>query len=52
MAIKLKCFQTMKQKKINSKDKKLKNWLKKGGREGAKQDFLTLLKRAVSTRAL
>lgn len=31
-----------------NKDKKLKNELKKGGRIGAKKDFLTLLKRAVS----
>jgi len=37
----------MKKKKLLSKDKKLKNWLKQGGREDSKQDFLTLLKRAV-----
>lgn len=30
------------------KDKKLVGELKKGGRDGAKKDFLTLLKRAVS----
>lgn len=29
------------------KDIKLKKWLKQGGREGAKKDFLTLLKQAV-----
>ncbi len=36
-----------KKKKFNAIDKKLKNWLKSGGREGSKKDFLTLLKRAV-----
>lgn len=35
-------------KKSSVKDKKLKDWLKKGGRDGAKKNFLTLLKRAVS----
>lgn len=35
-------------KRLLAKDKKLKNWLKQGGREGTKKDFLTLLKRAVS----
>ncbi len=38
-----------KKKTLSTKDKKLKNWLKQGGAEGAKKDFLTLLKRAVST---
>lgn len=37
-------------KKILSKGKKLKIWLKKGGREGSKLDFLTLLKRVVSVK--
>ena len=35
-------------KKLLPKDKKLKSWLKKSGRDNAKKDFLTLLKRAVS----
>ena len=35
-------------KKSSHKDKKLKDFLKKGGRTGAKLDFFTLLKRAVS----
>lgn len=38
----------MKPKKLLPKDKKLKDWLKKGSRGNAKVDFLTLLKRAVS----
>lgn len=33
-------------KKLLEKDKRLSNWLKKGGREGAKKDFSTLLKLA------
>jgi len=37
----------MKTKKFSLKDKKLRDWLKKGGREGSKKDFLTLLKKAV-----
>lgn len=37
----------MKTKQLHEKDKKLKDWLKAGGREGSKKDFLTLLKRAV-----
>lgn len=41
----------MKKEKLLPKDKKLKNWLKKGGREGAKQDFLRLLKRSATSRA-
>lgn len=35
-------------KKQTKKDKQLKQWLKNGGREGAKKDFLTLLRKAVS----
>lgn len=38
----------MKKRKIQ--DQKLKSWLKKGGREGSKQDFFSLLKRAVSVK--
>lgn len=37
----------MKKKSLKDKDKKLKEWLKKGGREGSRKDFLTVLKRAV-----
>ncbi len=37
-------------KKILSKDQKLKSWFKKGGREGSRKDFFTLLKRAVSVK--
>lgn len=36
----------MKQKNLLKNDIKLKEYVKLGGREGAKQDFLTLLKRA------
>ena len=36
----------MKKKRLTEKDKKLVKFLKDGGREGAKKDFLTLLKRA------
>lgn len=36
----------MKSKKLTQKDKQLKDWLKQGGREGAKKDFSTLLKKA------
>ncbi len=32
--------------KKKDKDKKLKEFIKKGGREGSKKDFLSLLKRA------
>ena len=39
----------MKRKKFQQKDKKLKDYLKQGGRTNAKADFLTLLKRAVSS---
>lgn len=35
-----------KQKKLLLKDKKLKDWLKAGGRKEEKQDFFRLLKRA------
>ncbi len=35
----------MKNKKTK-KDKDLLNWLKKGGREGSKKDFLSLVTRA------
>lgn len=41
----------MKRKKLNQKDKNIINWLKQGGREGSKKDFLTLLKRAVTLKA-
>lgn len=37
-----------KKKKIIIKDKTLKDLLKNGGRNGAKKDFLELLKRAVA----
>jgi hypothetical protein len=33
-------------KRLNDQDKKIKDFLKKGGREGSKKDFLALLKRA------
>ena len=33
----------MKTKKFSPRDKKLKDWLKKGGLEGAKKDFIALL---------
>lgn len=36
--------------KRKEKDKKLKEWVKKGGRENSKKDFSTLLKRAVSSK--
>ncbi|HSW96298.1 MAG TPA: hypothetical protein VLF89_00580 [Candidatus Saccharimonadales bacterium] len=36
----------MVKKRIIMKDKKLKDFFKKGGRKGAKKDFLELLKRA------
>lgn len=39
----------MNKKKLTPTDKKLKQWLKTGGRVGAKRDFLTLLKRAVTS---
>ena len=35
-------------KKLKEKDKKLRNWFVRGGRDNSKKDFLTLLKRAVS----
>lgn len=37
---------SMAKKKLSEKDKKLLEALKKGGREGLKKDFLTLLKKA------
>lgn len=36
--------------KTKIKDQRLKSWLKKGGREGSRKDFFTLLKRSVSVR--
>jgi len=36
----------MKKKKLLSKDKQLHNWLKAGGREGAKEDFLKVITQA------
>ena len=39
----------MKKKKFNKKDKKLRDFLAKGGREDSKKDFSRLLKRAVSS---
>lgn len=41
----------MKKKKFSSEDKNLRDFLVKGGREGSKKDFLTLLKRAVTSKA-
>jgi len=35
-----------KKKILQQKDKSLLDWLKKGGREGAKKDFLAILKKA------
>lgn len=40
----------MKSKKLLPKDKKLREFLKKGGRIGAKEDFLELLKRAAKKK--
>lgn len=37
----------MKKKSLKDKDKKLTDYLRKGGREDSKKDFLTLLKKAV-----
>lgn len=37
----------MDKKRLRIKDKKLKEILKKGGRKGAKGDFIELMKRAV-----
>lgn len=37
----------MVKRNLKDQDKQLKEKLKKGGREGSKKDFLTLLKRAV-----
>lgn len=36
----------MKKRALRVKDKRLKEFLKKGSREGAKKDFFELLKRA------
>lgn len=38
-------LETIYEKKDSLRDKKLRDWLKRGGREGTKKDFLTLLKR-------
>ena len=35
---------------LKDKDKKIKDFIKKGGRKGAKKDFFTLLKKAVTSR--
>ncbi len=37
-------------KRFSKKDQKLRDFLKKGGRENSKKDFLTLLKRATGTK--
>ena len=39
----------MKVGKLKKQDKKIRSWLKQGGREGAKKDFVTLLKRAANS---
>lgn len=39
-------YSDMRKKRFSAKDKKLGDWLKKGGREGSKQDFLALIERA------
>ncbi len=39
-----------KKKQPIPKDKKLKDFIKKGGREGAKEDFFELLKRAAKPK--
>ncbi|HEX7041646.1 MAG TPA: hypothetical protein VF189_00190 [Patescibacteria group bacterium] len=39
----------MKKKRIGVKNKKLRELLKKGGRENARRDFFELLKRAART---
>lgn len=39
-----------KEKMLLPKDKKLKELLKKGGRPGAKEDFLELLRRAAKKK--
>lgn len=38
----------MKKLRLKVKDKKLREFFKKGGRKGARKDFLELLKRAVN----
>ncbi len=35
---------------IKDKDKKLKEFIKQGGRKGAKKDFFKLLKKAVTSQ--
>lgn len=39
-----------KKKSLSNQDKRLKHWVKQGGREGSKKDFATLLKRAVTSK--
>lgn len=39
-----------KKKVLKPKDKNLKEFLKRGGREGAKEDFFDLLKRAAKPK--
>lgn len=39
----------MKRKKLLNKDKNLIRWLKKGGRNNSKKDFLTILKRTTNS---
>jgi hypothetical protein len=34
----------MKKKKLHQKDKNLLDWVKKGGRDNSKKDFLSLVK--------
>lgn len=41
----------MQKKRIKVKDKKLQEFFKRGGRVGAKRDFLEVLKRAVNRAA-
>ena len=36
-------------KKFSQKDKKLREWLKKGGREASKNDFMAVLRKATKT---
>ncbi len=40
----------MTKKRITIKDKKLKEFFKKGGRKGARRDFFELVKRAAITK--
>ena len=39
----------MKKKKVSSKEKKLKKFIKQGGHEGSKKDFFDLLKRSAQS---